>query len=120
MAKIISNYLIAWEQVSGVTYQDPGKDTLTKISGLRYAFFLFPTMLDILVQHQKAASSAEFKKLIEMLPDATEVDDVFTDVTITSAFKGEGATISLAKINFTKLKAYEQKNRNNFNIAEGI
>ena len=120
MAKIISNYLIAWEQVYGVTYQDPGKDTLTKISGLRYAFFLFPTMLDILGQRQKAASSAEFKKLIEMLPDAIEVDDVFTDVTTASAFKGEGATISLAKFHITKLKTYEQKNKNNFNIAEGI
>lgn len=120
MAKIISNYLVAWEQVYGVTFQDPGKDTITKISGLRYLFFLLPTMLDILGQRQKPASSAEFKKLIEMLPDAIEVDDVFTDSTTASAFKGEGATITLAKTHIPKLKAYEQKNKNSFNIAEGI
>lgn len=120
MAKIISNYLAAWEQVYGVSYQDPGKDTLTKISGLRYAFFLFPAMLDILGQRHKGASIAEFKKIIEMLPDATEVEDVFTDNATSSAFKSEGATITLAKHHVTALKAYEQKNKNRFNIAEGI
>jgi len=120
MARIISNYLIAWEQVYGVSYQDPGKETITKISGLRYVFFLFPTMLDILGQRQKAASIAEFKKIIEMLPDAVEVEDVFTDPTTAHAYKGEGATITLAKHHFTKLKAYEQKHKNSFNIAEGI
>lgn len=120
MAKIISNYVVAWEQVYGVTYQDPDKDTLTKISGLRYIFFLFPAMLDILGQRQKYASSAEFKKLVEMLPDAIEVDDVFTDATTEYAFKGEGATITLAKHHITMLKAYEQKHKNSFNIAEGI
>ncbi len=120
MAKIISNYLTAWEQVYGVSYQDPGKETLTKISGLRYIFFLFPAMLDILGQRQKAAISTEFKRIIEMLPDALEIDDVFTDVSTAPAFKGEGATITLAKSHITKLKAYEQKHKNSFNIAEGI
>lgn len=120
MAKIISNYLTAWEQVYGVTFQDPGKDTITKISGLRYIFFLFPTMLDILGQRQKPASIVEFKKLIEMLPDAIEVEDVFTDTTVAYAFKGEGATITLAKAHILKLKAYDRKNIANFNIAEGI
>ena len=120
MARIISNYLTAWEQVYGVSYQDPGKETLTKISGLRYVFFLFPAMLDILLQRQKAASIAEFKKIIEMLPDAVEVEDVFTDPSTSHAYKGEGATITLAKHHITKLKAYEQKHKSSFNIAEGI
>lgn len=120
MAKIISNYLIAWEQVYGVTFQDPGKDTITKISGIRYIIYLFPTMLDILGQRQKPANSAEFKKVIEMLPNAIEIEDVFTDDTVASAFKGEGATITLAKSHIPKLKAYDRKNINNFNIAEGI
>ena len=120
MAKIIANYLTAWEQVYAVSYQDPGKETLTKISGLRYAFFLFPTMLDILSGREKPANIAEFKKIIQMLPDAVEVSDVFTDAATAHAYKGEGATITLAKVHCTKLKAYEQKQKNNFNIAEGI
>ena len=120
MAKILSNYLRAWEHVYGVSYEDPGKETLTKISGLRYVFFLFPAMLDILSQRQKSGSVAEFKKIIEMLPDAIEVEDVFTDPTTAFAFKGEGATVTLAKKHATLLKSYEQKHKNSFNIAEGI
>ena len=120
MAKILSNYLLAWEQVYGVSFQDPGKETLTKISGLRYIFFLFPAMLDILGQRQKSGSVMEFKKIVEMLPDAVEVEDVFTDPMTAVAFKGEGATVTLAKRHITILKAYEQKHRNSFNIAEGI
>ena len=55
-----------------------------------------------------------------MLPDAIEVDDVFTDTATAPAFKGEGATITLVKLHIPKLKAYEQKHKNSFNIAEGI
>ena len=120
MSKIISNYLIAWEQVYGVSYQDPGKDTLTKISGLRYILFLFPVILDILGQRQKSASTVELKAIIEMLPDAVEVEDVFTDPTTAPAYKGEGATITLAKHHILKLKAYEQMHKNSFDISEGI
>ena len=55
-----------------------------------------------------------------MLPDAVEVEDVFTDSTTAFAFKGEGATVTLAKKHATVLKSYEQKHKNSFNIAEGI
>lgn len=120
MAKIISYYLKAWEQVYGVSYQDPGKDTLTKIAGLRYVLHLFPVMLDILRQRKKTATTAEFKTIIEIIPDAVEVDDIFTDPTTASAFKGGGATRTLAKLHAPKLKAYEQKHTSGFNIAEGI
>lgn len=121
MAKIISNYLIAWEQVYSVLYRDPEKDTLTKIAGLRYVLHLFPAMLDILGQRQKPASVTEFKAIIEMLPDAVGVeDDIFTDLTTAPSFKGGGATRTLAKLHATKLKAYEQTNKNNFDISEGI
>jgi len=120
MARIISNYLVAWELVYSLSFQDPGKETLTKISGLRYVFFLFPAVLDVLLQRQKSAYVAELKKIIEMLPDAIEVEDVFTDPTTAYAFMGEGTTITLAKQHITKLKAYEQKHKTGFNVAEGI
>ena len=120
MAKIISNYLAAWGQVYGVSYQDPGKDTITKISGLRYVCYLLPTMMDILKQRQKLATTAEFKKIIEMLPDATEIEDVFTDATTIYAFRGETSTVTLARDHASKLKVYENKHKTGFNIAEGI
>ena len=60
------------------------------------------------------------EKIIEMLPDALEIEDVFTDPLTSVAFKGEGATVTLAKKHITVLKSYEQKHKNSFNIAEGI
>lgn len=47
-------------------------------------------------------------------------DDIFTDPTTAPAFKGGGATRTLARSHATKLKAYEQKHTSDFNIAEGI
>ncbi len=120
MAKIISNYLRAWQDIYGVSYQDPGKDTLTKISGLRYVFYLFPVVLDILGQRQKTATTAEFRAIVEMLPDAVGVEDVFTDPSTAAAYKGEGATVTLVKQHSSKLRAYEQTHKNRFDISEGI
>lgn len=120
MAKIIANYLNAWEKVYDVSYQDPGKETVTKISGLRYIFYLFPACLEILGNRKKHAVVDEFKKIVEMIPEATGVDDVFMDQTTNAFFRGEGATIQLAKDHVMRLKAYEQQHQNNFDISAGI
>ncbi len=120
MTKIIANYLNAWEKAYDVSYQDPGKETVTKISGLRYIFYLFPACLEILGNRKKHASVEEFKKIVDMLPDATEVTDVFSDQTTNAFFRGEGATVQLAKDHVMRLKAYEQQHQNNFDISAGI
>ena len=120
MGKILSNYLKAWEKVYDVQYKDPGKDTVTKISGLRYVLFLFPACLEILGNRRKSATADEFKKIIDQLPMAIEVEDVFTDPATSPAFKGEGATITMAKEHTMKLKAYEQQNQSDFDITAGI
>lgn len=120
MTKIIANYLNAWEKAYDVSYQDPGKETVTKISGLRYIFYLFPACLEILGNRKKHASVEEFKEIVDMLPDATEVVDVFADQTTNASFRGEGATIQLAKDHVMRLKAYEQQHQNNFDISAGI
>lgn len=120
MARIISNYLTAWEIVYGVSFQDPQKDTLTKISGLRYIFYLLPTCMDILGRRKAHATTDEFKKIINMLPAATGIEDVFTDERTTLSFRGEGATTQLARDHEVKLKAYEEQNQDDFNIFEGI
>ncbi len=120
MTRIITNYMVAWELVYGLSFKEPGEETLTKIGGLRYILYLFPTAGDILLQRQKGAYVAEFKSIIETLFKALEVEDVFTDPSASYAFSGEDATISLAKQHSAKLKAYEQKHKTSFNVAEGL
>ena len=120
MAKIISNYLSAWERVYNVKFNNPAKDTITKISGLRYIFFIFPACLEILENRKKPATSDEFKNIIELLPPATGVDNVFTNNVTAPAFRGEGGTIPLAQEHALRLKTYEQQYQNDFDISEGI
>lgn len=120
MAKIISNYLKAWEKVYEVSYADPGQDTITKISGLRYIFFMLPTIMDILLNREKSATIDNFKEIIDMLPNAIGIDDVFTDEATNYAFRGEGATIQLAKDHTVMLKSYDQNVKTDFDISEGI
>ena len=120
MAKIISNYLKAWEKAYDVSFQDPGKDTATKISGIRYMFFLMPCILDIIRNKRVKLTITEFKKVIDMLPSAIGVEDVFNDPGTTYAFRGEGATIQLAKDHATLLKDYEASSVDDFDMTEGI
>ena len=120
IAKVISNYIRAWEQVYSVLYQDPGKETITKVSGLRYIMYLLPTVIDILAKRGETATVANFKKIIELLPNAIDIEDVFTDEMSSLSFRGEGATIKLAKDHGDMLKSYEAKMEKKFNMAEGI
>lgn len=121
MAKALSNYLKAWEDEYKVSFQDPKKDTLTKISGLRYVFWLFPTMFDIIDDSNKKCTDGEFRKLIKDLRNAVEVEfdsnDIFVD---NLAFRGEGATIKLAQDHSLKLKDYKKKVKRTHNALEGI
>ena len=120
IAKVISNYIRAWEQVYSVLYQDPGKETITKVSGLRYIMYLLPAVIDILAKRGETATVANFKKIIELLPNAIDIEDVFTDEMSSLSFRGEGATIKLAKDHGDMLKSYEAKMEKKFNMAEGI
>ena len=120
IAKMISNYIEAWEQVYNVSYKDPQNETITKISGLRYILFLFPTFIDILTKREKAATKDAFVDMIRMIPDAIEVDDVFTDESTKPSFYGEGATVTMVKAHILKIKAYEQNNISKFDISAGI
>ena len=120
MAKLISLYLKAWEREYAVSFQDPGKDTITKISGLRYIIYLFNDVLDILAQRKVKPSVDEFRKIIGMLPDATAIDNVFTNEVTSLSFRSESATVELVKIHGNQLKAYEQANGSNYDMFEGL
>lgn len=110
MCKGLSLYLRAWETVYELSYKNPGKETLTKISGLRYVLYMLPDMLDILKDQNKLATQEAFEDLIRKLPAATQVDDVFKNEETSLAFRGEGATVKLAKEHGKALVAYTRAN----------
>lgn len=120
MAKVLSNYIKAWEKDYDVSYSEPGKETITKISGLRYILYLFPACLEILEGRKKTASVEEFLDIIKGLPSATDIEDVFTNESTVLSFRGETGTIQLAKDHGNQLKVHEQNNTSNYDITEGI
>lgn len=120
MCRVLTNYLRAWESVYKVSFRLPGKDTLTKISGLRYILYLLPDMLDILGQRGKPASEENCQRLIEDLSAATGVVNVFTDEQLSLAFRGEGATIKMAREHGKALYSYTQQQTGIFNPTAGL
>ena len=120
MCKVLSNYLKAWEEVYHVTFRLPGKETLTKISGLRYILYLLPDILDILGQRSQAATMENYCSLIQDLPAATGVENVFEDEQLSLAFRGEGATVKMAKDHGKALYSYIQQISGTFNPTIGL
>lgn len=120
MAKMISNYLKAWEKSYDISFQEPGKDTAAKISGIRYMMYLMPCILDIIRNKRVVGNTDEFKKIVDLLPGATMVEDVFNDSATTLSFRGEGATIQLAKDHATLLKNYDASSSDEFDMTAGI
>ena len=118
--KLLSTYLYAWEHVYGVSFQAPTDATLTKISGIRYIMYLLPTILEILKNNNTAPTEKAFKELIQKLPLATGVSDVFTDPSTVLAFRGGGATVKLAKEHSTLLMKHATATKPNFDLSEGF
>ena len=115
--QIFSNYLIAWEECSNVSFQAPAADTITKISGLRYLMYIFPEICNQLTSNKRKLSKDNFKEIINKFPEALNLENVkcvFCDDTISGtdimerslAFRGEGATIALAKKDIQKVIAH--------------
>ncbi len=115
---IIDNYLSAWEELSNVSFQQPESDTITKISGLRYLMYVFPEICDKLINNKEKLLKDNFKNLISKYPEALKLENikcVFCDdkgedneetIERSLAFRGEGATIALAKSDIQKVLAY--------------
>lgn len=115
---IIDNYLSAWEELSNVSFQQPGSDTITKISGLRYLMYVFPEICDNLIKNKEKLLKENFKKFLSKYADALGLenikcvfcDDVGEDtgeaVERSLAFRGEGATIALAKKDIQAVLGY--------------
>lgn len=118
--KIISNYLKAWEEIFNVSYQVPEKDTLTKISGLRYVLYLFPSVFEVIMKKQKPATKDNLREIIQKISTATGVEDVFENPSTALAFRGEGATVKLAKDHGKVLLTFINSENNDFDPTEGI
>ena len=72
-------------------------------------------MLDILERQNQAATVENFRKLIELFPAITETENVFEDDQLSLAFRGEGATIKLAREHGKALYTYTQQQTKGFN-----
>src|SRR5690606_315919 len=96
-SKLLSNYLAAWEEYYKVSFNTPGKETLTKISGIRYILLQLPKINEILVHNQWVGSKDRFLEIIKTLHnDVLGVEDIFNSG-MGLAFRGEGATVKLSK-----------------------
>ena len=119
MTQILSVYLNGWEKRYQLDFQHPRKDTMTKISGLRYILLLFPAFVEISVTKQHKFDSDFVVELIKELEEAKDID-VAADETLFTidalSFRGEGATVKLAEDDGKTLKAYDaNKQTSGFN-----
>lgn len=108
LVQIISTYLNGWENRYQLSYGHPGKETMTKISGLRYILLLLPTFIEISLNSQKKFDDSFVEKTVKELEKAKGID-IANDDTLFSdslSFRGEGATVKLAEDDAKTLKAY--------------
>ena len=114
--KAISTYLSGWEEYFGLSFGKPGKETMTKISGLRYIFLLLPTFVDH-SKNIKSTFDVNFvKSVIESLQNMLGLVDGESPFDNSLNFRGEGATVKYAQDTATGLKEYlANKASNGFN-----
>lgn len=99
-------YIRGWEEFYSLSYQKPEKETMTKISGLRYIILLFSTFVDHSI-HTRSAFTVEFvKDVIQDLENAKGLNEEQTLFDSSLEFRGEGATVKLAVDDAALLKAY--------------
>ncbi len=109
MTQILSDYLTGWEMRYQLSFQHPGTDTMTKISGLRYILLLFPTFTEIAISGKRKFDSDYVVEMIKELEVAKNVDAENNESLFTKdalSFRGEGATVKLAEDDGKMLKAY--------------
>jgi len=102
----ISTYLNGWEEFYGLSYKKPGKETMTKISGLRYIMLLFTTFVDHSINSKSPFDVGFVKQVIQDLEDAKGLNEDQTLFDNSLDFRGEGATVKLAADDALLLKSY--------------
>lgn len=113
----ICTYLKGWEQYYNVSYQRPGKETITKISGLRYILWWFPTFWEQAVNERRALNNSFIEEMITEIQDSIGSDNMIFN--ISANFRGEGATDKAVKDHINIWKAFHaQNNQQMFNPLE--
>ena len=127
LVSLISIYLIGWEKHHNVEYQHPKPEdnAITKISGIRYAILLLPKFWEHSVRVKKKFTKEFVIETLNHLTEAIEIDyeeTIFTDETLSLAFRSEGATIKLAEDHGKKLDLFLQNlnNQGGFNPLAGL
>lgn len=112
----LCTYLSGWEEFYGVSYKKPLKDTITKISGLRYILLLFSTFVDHSINSKTPFDKKFVKSVIQDLEDSKGLNEDQTLFDRSLEFRGEGATVKLAQDDANSLKAFlASKNTAGFN-----
>ncbi|MDY5391152.1 DGQHR domain-containing protein [Cloacibacillus porcorum] len=102
--KVLSIYLEGWEIYYHLSFRKPGKDTMTKISGLRYILLLFCVFWQHALEARKQFNQEYIRfviKELHCLLGLTEEQSVFDE---SNNFRGESATIKLAERTGESLK----------------
>ncbi len=100
----LCKYINGWERYYDVSFQRPAKDTITKISGLRYIMWWFPTFWENAVSERKAFDENYINTIIEEIENSLNSEYKIFD--ITSNFRSEGATDKAVKDHISIWKAY--------------
>ncbi len=106
LVKALSIYIQGWESDCQLSCKSPGKETMTKISGLRYIILLFETFFDHSINTRKTFDVSFVKTVIQDLEDSKQLDENQTLFDDSMLFRGEGATVKLAADDANRLKAY--------------
>lgn len=106
LLEALSTYLSGWEEFYGLSYQRPQKETMTKISGLRYVLLLFTVFVDHSINTRTSFNIEFVKSVIQDLEDSKGLDEEQTLFDTSLEFRGEGATVKLAQDDAAMLKAY--------------
>ncbi len=106
LVKALSFYIQGWESHYQLSFRSPGKETMTKISGLRYMVLLFETFFDHSINTRQQFDVNFVKTVIQDLENAKQLDEGQTLFDNSMLFRGEGATVKLAADDANRLKAY--------------
>lgn len=109
LSKALSRYIKGWENRYQVSYKSPGKETMTKISGLRYIILLFETFFDHSINTREPFDVKFVEGVIQDLENAKQLSEGQTLFDNSVLFRGEGATVKIAADDANLLKSHLAK-----------
>ena len=109
----ITHYLRAWEQVYELDFnKKTAVTTLEKISGIRYIFNLYPTIVKIIRENNLAPTTDNIVPILKTLKEQI-LPAAFSSSNpeIAQAFRGDSSTVALAHAHAQSLANLHNKDR---------